>query len=80
MVYLVSLGCTAKQFKEQFEVESIRDSLPPEVKACVLAMQRANTVYIEDGLSFEERKAKLEDLYKRKWHKRIVDENVLLEG
>ena len=80
IIYLVALGCTAKQFKEKFDVESVRDNLTPQLKACILAMQRANTVYIEDGLSFEERHEKLESLYSRKWADKIYEEHILLEA
>lgn len=80
LINRVALGCTAKQFKEKFDVESVRDNLTPQLKACILAMQRANTVYIEDGLSFDERHEKLESLYNRKWADKIYEEHILLEA
>lgn len=43
-------------------------------------LQRANTVYIEDGLDFQERKKKLTDLFNRKHKQTLIDEIHLLEA
>ena len=60
--------------------DSIRDYLTKEQKAAILGLQRANTVYIDDGLDFNARKEKLKKLFDRKYKQTLIDEILLLSA
>ena len=45
-----------------------------------LSLQRANTVYIEDGLNYQERKIKLQSLFDRKHNQILIDEVHLINA
>lgn len=55
-------------------------SLPKEHFDVMRSLQRANTVYIEDGIDFQIRKQKLTDLFNRKHKQKLIDEIHLLEA
>ena len=79
----IALGCTSAKFRVLHEIdknEPIRDYLSTEQKNCLLALQRANTVYLSDDLSFDERKEKLLSLYMRKFKERLINEVKLIES
>lgn len=68
LINRIALGMTSAKFKVFHEIakkESIRDYLTPCQLKCIADLQRANTAYIQEGLSFEDRKKKLTKLYKR---------------
>lgn len=83
LINRIALGMTASKFRQHHDIEkteSIRDYMTTEQLNCIVSLQRANTVYIEDGLSFDERKSKLTDLFNRKHKQKLIDEIHLLES
>jgi hypothetical protein len=44
----------------------------------LLSLQKANTVYLEEGLSFDERKERLNTLFNRRWNDKLIEECHLL--
>ena len=83
LINRITLGMTASKFRQHHEIdknEPIRDYLTTNQLNCIIALQRANTVYIEDGLDFQERKDKLTDLFNRKHKQKLIDEIHLLEA
>ena len=83
LINRIVLGMTASKFKKHHDVEKgelIRDYMTTEQLNCIVSLQRANTVYIEDGLDFQERKQKLTDLFNRKHKQTLIDEIHLLEA
>lgn len=82
LINRIALGMTASKFKKHHDIEkseAIRDYMTTEQLNCIISLQRANTVYIEEGLSFDERKSKLMDLFSRKHKQKLIDEIHLLE-
>lgn len=83
LINRIVLGCTASKYRKDHEIEkneSIRDYLNQAEIDCVIALQRANTVYIEDGLDFQDRKEKLTSLFNRKHKHKIIAEIHLLNA
>ena len=81
LINRIVLGCTASKFRKDNDVDkndSIRDYLSFEQLNCITALQRANTVYIEDGLDFQDRKVKLQSLFDRKHKQKLINEVHLL--
>ena len=77
MIYMIVFGKPESMIRLSLSVHDYDDfgpSLPKSVLDVVRSLQRANTVYIEDGLDFQERKAKLTDLFNRKHKHKIIDE------
>ena len=52
--------------------------LTPIQKQAMLSLQKANTVYLEEGLSFDERKERLNTLFNRRWNDKLIEECHLL--
>ena len=68
MINKIVLGKTAKQIREEFGLkpgESIRPCLSADQIRWVEKLQKRNTVYLEDGIDYEERKAKLIVYYRK---------------
>lgn len=83
LINRIVLGCTAskyRQFHEIPKIDAIRDYLTQSELDCIISLQRANTVYIEDGLDFNERKEKLTSIYNRKHKQKIINEIHLLNA
>lgn len=83
LINRIALGMTASKFRKHHDIEKgelIRDYMTTCQLDCIVALQRANTVYIEDGLSFEDRKEKLTSLYNRKHKQKLIDEIHLLNA
>jgi len=80
MIYRVLLGKTAKQFKDENSVETVRDNLTPVEQQCLISLQKANTSLIDLGYDYEHRKSELERLYQRRWFNLLVKENIALEA
>lgn len=77
MIYMIIFGKTEAMIRISLGVHDYDDfgpSLPKSVFDVVRSLQRANTVYIEDGLDFQERKDKLNLLFNRKHKHKIIDE------
>lgn len=83
LINRIALGMTASKFRKHHDIEKgelIRDYMTTAQLECIVSLQRANTVYIEDGLSFELRKSKLTDLFNRKHKQKLIDEVHLLNA
>lgn len=83
LINRIILGMTASKFRKHHDIakgELIRDYLSMAQLNCITALQRANTVYIEDGIDFQIRKQKLTDLFNRKHKQKLIDEIHLLEA
>lgn len=83
LINRICLGMTASKFRKHHDIakdELIRDYLSTAQLNCIIALQRANTVYIEDGIDFQIRKQKLTDLFNRKHKQKLIDEIHLLEA
>lgn len=77
MIYMIVFGKPESMIRLSLSVHDYDDfgpSLPKSVLDVVRSLQRANTVYIEDGLDFQERKDKLNLLFNRKHKHKIIDE------
>lgn len=74
LVNRIALGETAKKFRASHGIsqgESIRDYLSPCQIACVEHLQRLNTSLIDIGMDFDQRKAKLSQVFVLR-HKRAL--------
>ena len=76
MINRIVTGYPAKKYKAVHEMpdSSLRDLLTPIQKQAMLSLQKANTVYLEEGLSFEERKERLNTLFNRRWNAKLIEE------
>jgi phage regulator Rha-like protein len=66
LINRIVLGATAKQYRKMFDIdesEPLRDLLSAEQQKAVLLLRRANTVYLLEGLDFQERKLRLQALH-----------------
>lgn len=83
MINRIILGATSSKFRKENDIsekEAIRDYMTTNQLDAFLSLQRANTVYIEDGLSYQERKVKLQSLFDRKHNQIITDEVHLINA
>lgn len=83
LINRIVLGCTASKFRKDNEIgakDGIRDYLTTLQLDCIIGLQRANTVYIEDGISFQDRKVKLQSLFDRKFKEKLIKEIHLLNA
>lgn len=83
LINRIILGCSASKFRKDNDIDSkegIRDYLTKLQLDAVISLQRANTVYIEDGLSFQERKEKLTTLFNRKHCDLLIKEVHLINA
>ena len=83
LINRIALGCTSKQYRDYNDIpknDPIRDHLTPEQKKCVLALQRANTVYLLEGEDFDKRKKRLSSLYERQHARPLLEELIRLEA
>lgn len=74
LVNRIALGQTAKKFRAEHGIsqgDSIRDYLSPCQIACVEHLQRLNTSLIDIGMDFDQRKAKLNQVFLLR-HKRAL--------
>ena len=76
MINRIVTGYPAKKFKSVHEMpeSNLRDLLTPIQKQAMLSLQKANTVYLEEGLSFDERKERLNTLFNRRWNAKLIEE------
>lgn len=83
LINRIVLGQTASKYRQFHDIpkgEAIRDYLNQAELDCIISLQRANTVYIEDGLDFQERKEKLSSLFNRKHKQNIINEIHLINA
>lgn len=82
LINRIVIGMTASKFRKHHDIsktDSVRDYLSIKQLECIVALQRANTVYIEDGVDFQDRKEKLTSLFERKHKQKLIEEIKLLE-
>lgn len=83
MINRIILGTTSSKFRKENDIsekEAIRDYMTVNQLDAFLSLQRANTVYIEDGLNYQERKIKLQSLFDRKHNQILIDEVHLINA
>lgn len=83
MINLIVFGKISSMLRILFNVSDYDDlgpSLPNPHFNAMRDLQRANTVYIEDGLDFQERKAKLQSLFDRKHKSQLIAEIHLINA
>ena len=83
LINRIILGCSASKFRKENDIdakEGIRDYLTKLQLDAVISLQRANTVYIEDGLNYKERKEKLTALFSRKHSALLIEEVHLINA
>lgn len=61
----IILGMTAKEYREHYSVENVRDNLSTEQLAAFNHLQIVDAGLIEAGIAYEERKNKLREVYTR---------------
>lgn len=76
MINRIVTGYPAKKYKAVHGMpeSSLRDLLTPIQKQAMLSLQKANTVYLEEGLAFDDRKARLNALFDRRWNAKLIEE------
>ncbi len=66
LINRIVLGMTAKEFKKQYGVDSVRDALSAAQLESVDKLQRINTSLMEIGVPFQERKVILSDHFNKR--------------
>lgn len=77
LINKIVTGYTAKKLREKLgieENEALRDYLTESQISAIHYLQRTNTVLIEEGYSFEERKQKLTERFERKFAAKVKAE------
>ncbi len=77
MINRIVLGMSASKFKEFHGMdknESVRDYMTTQQMNAVIALQRANTVFITMDEGFQERKEKLQCLFDKKYAPLLIEE------
>ena len=77
LINRIALGYSAAAFRVHHDIGPdvpLRDYLTPLQIQCLTDLQRANTVYLDDGMSFDDRKVKLTDLYRRRHCAKLTEE------
>lgn len=83
MINRIVIGSTAKKYRQDHDLadtDAIRDYMTPGEIRCVEHFQRLNTSMIEIGLTFEERKVKLSEVYATKYQDELSREVLRLEA
>ena len=83
MINVIVFGKTSSMLRVSFNTDDYDDlgpSLPPMHFESMRDLQRANTVYIEDGIDFKERKIKLQSLFDRKFKEKLIQETHLINA
>lgn len=83
LINRIALGYSAAAFRAHHEIgpdASLRDYLTPLQVRCLTDLQRANTVYLDDALSFDDRKAKLTSLYQRRHCAALTEEQLRINA
>lgn len=73
MITKIIMGKNAKQLKEEFEADDVRDCMNAREIHALENLQRANTVLIQMGFEYEERKEKLKRLYEKKFSELAIE-------
>lgn len=83
MINRIVLGMSAAKFKAHHDIgknESVRDYMSELQMKAVIDLQRANTVFIQMGDNYEDRKEKLTKMFKLRFEQKLIDEVIMLES
>jgi phage regulator Rha-like protein len=83
MINRIVLGSSAAKFRASHEIEkddSLRDYLTTQQIVAVQDLQNLNTAMIRIEMSFDDRKAKLNEIYRRKHSAALIEEFHRLEA
>lgn len=83
LINRIALGQSSKKFRADHGIdknEPIRDHLTPCQIKCIEHLQRLNTSLIEIGMGFDERKAKLNQVYMLRHKRALLAEVMRLEA
>jgi len=72
MINRIVLGMTSKQFKEKYNIDSVRDYLDADTLNIIAGMQKYNTILIEMGREYKERKDELETYFVSKKNPQFI--------
>ena len=77
MINRIVLGMSAAKFKAHHEIEkneSVRDYMSELQMKAVIDLQRANTVFIQMGENYEDRKEKLSKMFSLRFEQALIEE------
>ncbi len=77
MINRIVLGMSAAKFKAHHEIEkneSVRDYMSELQMKAVIDLQRANTVFIQMGDNYEDRKEKLSKMFSLRFEQALIEE------
>jgi phage regulator Rha-like protein len=83
LINRIALGMSASKFRQANDIEAgepIRDRMTAMQIKAVLALQRANTAYLEEGVEFKERQQRLQTLYDRRYKSAMIEETIYLNA
>lgn len=83
MINRIVLGMSASQYRKHHGMdknESVRDYMTELQMKAVIDLQRANTVLIEFGEEFKDRKIKLQSLFDKKFCQALINEIIEIEA
>ena len=83
LINRIALGQTSKQFRTEHGIGkdgAIRDYLTAGQIKCIEHLQRVNTSLMDIGMSYDERKAKLNQVYMLHHSRKLMAEVIKLEG
>lgn len=83
MINRIVLGMSSAKFKAHHDIgknESVRDYMSELQMKAVIDLQRANTVFIQMGDKYEDRKEKLAQMFKLRFEQKLIDEVIMLES
>lgn len=83
LINRIALGQSSKKYRADHDIgkeEPIRDHLTACQIKCIEHLQRLNTSLIEIGMSYEERKVKLNQVYILRHKRGLIEETMRLES
>jgi len=83
MINRIVLGVSAAKFRVHHDInknESVRDYMTDLQMKAVIDLQRANTVFIQIGDSFQDRKEKLTKMFDLRFKEALIQEVKMLEA
>lgn len=79
MILVIIMGKSAKQLRNEFNTDNIRDCMCAQESLALVNLQRANTSLIQLGFDYEKRKEMLERLYKEKFSYEAINNEEVKE-
>lgn len=83
MINRIVLGMSSKKYREHHEIgkkENVRDYMTTLEMKAVIELQRANTVFITMGESFQDRKTKLTMIFGKRFKDALIEEVKAIEA